>query len=154
MIRANDSQLAQFFPSTLGAGKDLPATAAYLAHHQAMERAGRSYMWGIAAADRRLAGLVFINNIDPDTAMAETSGVLDIGHQSRGLMQRSMVEAFRWAHDQLGLMRIRFLISAENARAIAMAEALGFRPEPRPPRPFAEGTPREALLNYFVLRLE
>jgi RimJ/RimL family protein N-acetyltransferase len=51
-------------------------------------------------------------------------------------------------------MRIRFLISAENARAIAMAEALGFRPEPRPPCPFVEGTPREALLNYFVLRLE
>jgi RimJ/RimL family protein N-acetyltransferase len=138
----------------LRAGRNIPATRAYLADHQSRARTGRSYFWGIAAAKDELAGLVFLNHIDPDTGSAEAAGVLDGRYEGRGLMQRAMREAFAWAKDQLGLVRIRFLIARENTRSIAMANALGFRPETRSPRRFAPGTGRETLLAYFSLCMD
>jgi [ribosomal protein S5]-alanine N-acetyltransferase len=154
LIRRNDCQLAQYFPAALRAGQDISATRDYLADHQSRARTGRSYFWGIVAAKDELAGLVFLNHIDPDVGSAEAAGVLDSRYEGRGLMQRAMIEVFAWAKDQLGLVRVRFLIAPENTRSIAMANALGFRPETRPPRRFARGTPRETFLAYFSLWLD
>lgn len=154
MIRQNQRQFARYFPGTLRAGETFEAAADYLAQHRALERSERSYLFGIVAPDGDLAGLIFLNRIDPATGVAEAAGALAHAHEGRGLMQQGMEKAFQWGRDQLGLRRIRLLISPDNHRAIAMAEALGFRRESIPPRRFAAGSASEAELSYFALKLE
>jgi len=153
MIRRNERRLASCFPGLLRAGESLGATRAHLDLHRACERSGRSWLSGISAPDGDLAGLLFLNSINPDTGVAEAAGVLDADHEGRGLMRGAMREVFDLARERLGLARVRFLIAPDNARSLAMAEALGFRREDRPPRRFAAGASREVLMNYYLLKL-
>ncbi len=153
MIRRNEDRLALFFPGLLHAGASLEKSRRYIDHHEEMERAGRSFMFGIPASDEGLAGLIFLNAIDPDARVAEAAGVVDFAHEGCGLMSGAMRLVFDIARDRLGLARIRFLIAPNNARSIALAGALGFRREPRKLRRFAAGTDRETRLHRYTLEL-
>lgn len=153
MIRRNEDRLALFFPSLLRAGASLKETHRYIDHHGKLERSGRSFVFGILAADEGLAGLIFLNAIDPDARVAEAAGVVDFAHEGCGMMSGAMRVVFDIARERLGLARIRFMIAPDNTRSIALAEALGFWREPCKPRRFAAGTSRETLLHRYSLEL-
>lgn len=155
LVRRNRARVERYFAATARAGASVQATRAYLTRHQAMAEEGLSFLFGIRTSDGdRLAGLIFVTEIDPDCMMAELGGFLDAEQEGRGLMQAAMTEAFVWCGNELGLDKVRFLIAPENTRAIALANALGFAREQRDGRPFRKGRAGETVLDYYGLNLD
>lgn len=146
------ARLERYFPGAFRAGGSVEASRAYLKRLRRNAENRVAFAFAILTpGSEKIAGLLFLNRICPDSGVAEAAGVIGARWEGQGHMRQAMTMLFRWTHAQLRLRRVRLLIGVDNARSRSLANGLGFRREHRGGRVFRSGTRWEELLEYHCL---
>jgi ribosomal-protein-alanine N-acetyltransferase len=76
--------------------------------------------------DDALVGTVGFHTVWPNHRSAELAYDLAPRHWGRGWMGAAAAQMLRWAHEEVGLLRVQATVLASNARSRRTLERLGF----------------------------
>jgi ribosomal-protein-serine acetyltransferase len=110
------------------AATDLESSRSFLTAYAEKAIADTGRIWGIWV-DSTLVGGVLFRTMDVPHGTAEAGCWLEPSAVGKGLVTRACRVIIDWAIEQRGIHRVEWLVAAENAASIAVAERLGMTKE-------------------------
>jgi RimJ/RimL family protein N-acetyltransferase len=110
-------------------------------HEPRRERTGLNLMM-LARDDHRIAGWIYLTDVDRDARCAEIGYGVRPGARGRGFATEALAAVARWALTDGGLQRVWLSVNTDNLASLRVAHKAGFT---------REGTLRRARMDGYGL---
>ena len=125
---ANEERLKRYFPVTLK--KNLtPTLSQYFVEDKVKAFMNKSeFLFTLKHSEsRKLAGLIYIKELDWDKKQGEFAYCIDYNFEGKGLITKSIVALSKYAFDTLGLETLQIISHQSNLGSIKVAENVNFK---------------------------
>ncbi|WNJ17669.1 GNAT family N-acetyltransferase [Pontibacter sp. G13] len=130
LVQINRERIRRYFPLTVEQISNPASTQRFLLQCQARQQRKEQYIFVIEdPAKKRLAGMLYIKNIEWRVPKCELAYFIDGDYEGMGLTSEAIGGLSQFAFDQLGMEKLYVRVDPANLGSCRVAEKNGFELE-------------------------